>query len=1042
MSLQILNASAGSGKTYSLVLTYLKLILDVNKSENAFSEVMAMTFTNKAAFEMKERIISVLDDIAHINQLNSKKQNKTEEIIRVLARDLRTEIPKVIKRASIALKTILHHFEDFNVLTIDKFNLRLIRSFSKELNLNNDFKIVLNEEEVIDEVIESLLDSLDKKNNFELTNLVLNYSKEKLSEEQSWGFQQDLKIFSMILTDEKYFHQIEKLLKMNFSKEKFHFLKDKLTEIESKINQGAKALYDEAILLDFDKLPGKSTSKNAFEKLNNQHIFDFTQDDGGFFTPAFMRTILKEDKGGYLFPQFLVDKVVQFQNQFIQESEKYLLHKMAIKNFHNLALLQYISTELYSIKDKEHILRISEFNTLISNLIQDEYAPFIYERLGTKFKHFLLDEFQDTSRLQWMNLIPLVFESLSNQHSNLIVGDAKQSIYRFKNGVAEQFVCLPGVYNPENNSEIEVKSTYFKEVGEVNVLENNYRSLSNIVYFNNEFYKHIKNYLDNNQIDFYKDCHQNPLGGEGGYIEIFSTNISDEEVIDTNLKLIEWVDSIIEDGYMPGDICILGNTKVECNSWAVELSKKYKVVSEDSLMVQNDEYVKLTVAYLEWYNAQNTELVAKRFIEKYFNLFNPKDLFHFSEYFKIGTKSSFDSKTFIHNCFGSIDQFFPKFENLYALVQDFYNLLGIKEINNPYLHHFSDLLYHFDLSNGADIEQFLKEYHQKFKKSAIQIPDNNESIKVMTGHKSKGLEFPVVILPNVNFGLESKKTKLLVEQDDFFMYVPIAKKSKIKHIKRDSIKELSQVFLDKLNLCYVMTTRASERMYIGNYYKHDSNFGYVFHENLLKITSSLHFSKEDNTFIFGVKSLVSHESDTNEILNFSPTYDSNTLWFPKITMNNELFLDEKGLKDSQIYGNQLHYLLSKITNQNDIESVLSESIHSKLIDVKYKERFENELYQIWNNASYLELFDSTIEILHENAIIAENALIKIPDLIIRKKDRIIVIDFKTGVPNKKYPKQVDEYSKLLFQIYNLPILGYLYYTSTLELYLVSAVEKI
>jgi len=390
MSLIVLNASAGSGKTYSLVLTYLRLILNSAKDENAFSEVMAMTFTNKAAFEMKDRIISYLHNISILNELNGDLFEKTEGICRELCSQLKIEIPTVVKRSEIALKSILHHFEDFNVVTIDKFNLRLIRSFSKELNISGDFKIVLNEEEILDNVVENLLDSLDHKAQIQLTNLVLNYSREKLNEEQSWNFQKDLKLFSLILTNEKYFSQIDDLMKLDFSNDDYKLLKIKIHDLEITIKSEAKELFNEFSVLDFDRLPGKSKSKLAIDKLNSDSIFDYAQEDGSFFTASMIENLHKENPKGDIFPFHLVEKAIIFNNRFIATTEEYLVYKTALKHFHNLALLKFISSELVRVKEKEHIIRISEFNTLISQLIQDEYAPFIYERLGTKYKHFFI----------------------------------------------------------------------------------------------------------------------------------------------------------------------------------------------------------------------------------------------------------------------------------------------------------------------------------------------------------------------------------------------------------------------------------------------------------------------------------------------------------------------------------------------------------------------------------------------------------------------------------------------------------------------------
>ena len=1042
MSLIVLNASAGSGKTYNLVLTYLKLILDDTKDMNAFSEVMAMTFTNKAAFEMKDRIISYLDNISRLTELDSNNYIKTESICRQLASDLNVEIPIVIQRSKNALKAILHHFEDFNVVTIDKFNLRLIRSFSKELNITGDFKIVLNEEEILDNVVENLLDSLDNQSQSKLTNLVLNYSKEKLNEEQSWNFQKDLKQFSVILTNEKYFSQIDELMNLNFSDEDYQLIKEKIKLIENKISNEANDLYNQLFVLDFDRLPGKSRSKLAIEKLNTPSIFDHIQEEGNFFSISMMENFHKENPKGDVFPKDLVDQVIKFDNEYSKEAENHFVYKTALKNFHNLALLKFISSELVSVKEKENIIRISEFNTLISQLIQDEYAPFIYERLGTKFKHFLLDEFQDTSRLQWMNLVPLVYESLSNRFDNLIVGDAKQSIYRFKNGVAEQFVSLPKIYNPEYNSEISRKSSFFEKEGIKIVLENNFRSRKNIVLFNNSLYKVISTFLHDDQKQFYDDVAQVPKGTEGGYIEIRSEKVNDKNELNIIPYLIDWVDSVISDGYNPGDICILGNTKIECNTWAIALSEKYKVVSDDSLTVQSDDFVKLSISYLQWYSSQQSDLEAKRFIELYFTCLKEEAECTFSSLYSNieynnGVKELFDTSKFVAYYFSSYTNLFPQFENLYSLIQSFYRLIGINEINNPYIHHFVDLLYQYDLNIGSDISGFLKEYDSKSKTSSIQIPDNKDSIKIMTGHKSKGLEFPVVILPSMNFSLESKKTKLLVEQNQHFFYVPISKNSKIKNVKQASILELSNVFLDKLNLCYVMTTRPVERLYIGNYFVEEKNFGAIFDKSLKAIITELGFKEENGTFIFGNKEILKKEEKELEDIHFYPIGLNERLWFPEISLINEINNEEFQMSESQRYGSQLHLLLSAINSLDEIEPTIERFSLDSLLEKDFEMRLRIDLHKIYNSQSYKTLLENSDLIFNERKIIASNFESKVPDKVIYKKDEIIVIDFKTGLPHKKHQKQVYEYMNLLLEMESKPVKGFVFYTSNSELIQVS-----
>ena len=1040
MALEVLNASAGSGKTYNLVQTYLKLLLLDDHSAGNFAQVMAMTFTNKAAFEMKERIVLALDFIANSMSQDQKNQSKALELIEVVSSILNIKTEILQKRAKNALKQILHQFEDFHVMTIDKFNLRLIRSFSKELNIANDFRIVLNEEEVLDEVVETLLDNIDEHAKTALTKLVLNYSKEKLEGEESWNFQRELKKFASILTNEKYFKQVENLLQNDFSPEALQQIKYDIKHIEDTIREKAESLYDNFKDLDVSKLPGKSNNTKAFIKLVNDKLLEAADENGGFFSPTMLNNFEKSTDKGDCFPSDLVSQALDFQEFYRSKIKEYFILKEAVKNFYNLALLQFISKELEGVRSSEHIIRISEFNKLISDLIKDENAPFIYERLGNRFKHFLLDEFQDTSRLQWMNIIPLVHESLANSHDNLIVGDAKQSIYRFKNGLAEQFVALPEIYNPELDKETAVKSSFFNSQGFKRVLEDNYRSRKKIVQFNNSFFEQIRSTLAPNFQSFYDDVFQNPKGKDGGYIEIHSKEIEKSDDDQLNTMLLEWVENILSDGYECGDICILGSTKKECNSWAIELSKRYKVVSDDSLLVNSDQYVRLSISYLKWRLNPSGELEAKRFSDLYFSCFSENPLndqrIFWKEYVNpnTGKKSTyFASNEFIRSYFVSDENFFFRYDNLYSLIQGFYRLVHISELNNPYLHHLSDMLFEFDLSNGPELDLFIETYESKGKDSSIQIPDNREAIKIMTGHKSKGLEFPIVILPNMDFSLDSKKSKFLIQQGKHFFYTGLSKNSKIDNIRWESEKEESQIYLDKMNLCYVMMTRPVDRLYIGNLHlgKSKNKFGFKFHDALSKLQDIKHV---DSIFSFGERTSHQHTTLTDgEEANFRPLTIQDQLWFPDISLNAGLLEDDEDLSDARRYGNQLHEVLSLLHNLKDMKNLLVELISTSKIELEFQERIEVDLVRIFSNQAYIELLENAQSITNEQTILIGKYEAKRPDKIIFKEKETIVIDFKSGLQTNKNEKQVKLYKKVLQEMGFPNVKGFLYYTTNLDL---------
>lgn len=1054
--LQIFNASAGSGKTYNLVKTYLRLILGNERSPSTFAHIMAMTFTNKAALEMKTRIISALDLSSNPKRKTTAETKKALSLIEDITKELKISKPELQFRAKNALKQILHQYEDFNVMTIDKFNLRLIRSFSRDLDLDSDFQIILNEDEVLDQVIDQLMDGLDPILRAKFTQLVLNYSREKIADQESWNFQRDLKKFANILTNEKYFTLLKEMKEADFSEVALQGLKSEIESIKSSLSSKAKRIYELfQPIAGNTNLPGKTVTVKAFEKLNSNDFFNGNSSNNGVFSNSIINHLDKPD-----FSPELRNLCIEFQEEFESKMQELNLLSLVKKNFYNMALLQFIADELETVKQTEKLIRISEFNKLISELIEKEEAPFIYERLGIRFQHFLLDEFQDTSRLQWMNIVPLVHESLSQGNENLIVGDPKQSIYRFKNGLAEQFVALPAIYNPDRDVDIQRKSDFFVEQGNKEPLKDNYRSFKEIVKFNNVFFETFKTSIPSSLVSFYDDVAQNPMGKDGGYVYIHSEAVKSEGKKSDQIEdkrsitmMLSWINQCLEDGFEKGDICILGNTKKDCNSWAIELTNQgHKVVSADSLLVNSDHGVKMAIAYLKWRKNPAGELEARRFSELYFSLKSQNSISKIQSYWKNEEGANgkiyqfFDTKKFFAENFGSEDQFFFPFENLYNLLQGFYNLVGLEEIHNPYLHHLSDMVHEFDNQRGPELELFLDFYNGKGKDSAIQIPENKDAIKVMTGHKSKGLEFKVVLLPNMDWSITGKSSMFLMKESEKFVYAGLSKNSKVDRIRVEHEKEYNQSLLDKINLCYVMFTRPVERLYIANFHEEkprDPRFGKVLHDVFLKLSdknlenvSTLEIDVEKIQFecgnIWHSDAKENGEEESNNG-NFSPISLKNKLWFPDISLKENALDEETGLTEQQRFGNQLHFLLSITSDISEIEFNLKSNLENGLLEKDFETKLRETLQQIFGMKDYQELLNDATKILNEQGIIISVNETKRPDKIICKENETIVIDYKTGIPKAQHLKQVQLYVDTLREMGYQQVRGIVFYTSELRL---------
>ena len=1029
--LKILSASAGSGKTHQLVLEYLTILLKDLQYKRKYKSIVAMTFTNKAASEMKERILSTLFGLAYEDPSNTKIAHMKAE----LEKETGLSSVELAKRSKLALEGILHAYEDFHVSTIDKFNLRLIRSFSRDLDLPADFEVILNEKQVTEDVVDLLMNQLGAFGYDDLTEWMFLYAKANLEEGNSWNFRHQLVQFSTVLSQERNAELIDHLLQLELTKDSYHRLIEDRKNIVKPIAEESKRLHDAffALSLDESQVPGKSQTLNALRKLNVKDEMPPLNSNGdGLFSATLVKNM---EIGSKLpIPDEMKRDFLALNDRFMGELAKYNLIELYRKNFFNMALLQYVGKQLKSMMNDEQLIRISEFNKLISQLVRDEEAPYIYERLGVRFEHFLLDEFQDTSRLQWLNLIPLLLESLGHNRWNLIVGDAKQSIYRFNNGLAEQFVSLPAIYNPENDAQLAKKSANLASRGKKKNLESNFRSSPVIVNFNNQLFETLRQKLPSEMAHFYEGLTQTPVQSKPGYIRIESQ--SEKLDFDARLeKVIGFIEQCLADGFQAGDICILTETNRLGNDLAIGLTeRKYQVVSQDSLLVHKDMRVQLILSYLKRRSAPKKTTEMKRFAELYFRMhesLNTSDYLSYFEQIQTPDKTTriFNDKRFLADHFGGESTFFTSYESVYDLVQKFMLLMGWKETKEPYLHHFMDVIYSFQLARQADIHHFLEYFEAQKDKLALQMPDTQSAIKIMTIHKSKGLEFPVVIMPSFDFTIALKpNSKFLFEARDKIVYAFPAKSLKVPEIDDFAKAESNAVRLDKMNLFYVGMTRPELRLYAINDFD-PKKFGGMIHEQLQDFFPTM---GEDGILELGEAGPISSKQVNNGAL-YEPEDFTNCLWYPDIVFRKIQQEESEEQLEEQRFGNDFHLLMSKSANATDIDTILKELLSDGLIEEKNESPLREIAHSFWKKMSEGNYLEGKEKILNEQLILAGENELKKPDKVFIKANEVLVIDFKTGKVDQKHMEQIVAYGNLLEEIYARPSRCLLYYSSLNQL---------
>ncbi len=1029
--LSVLSASAGSGKTHQLVLEYLSILLMDAQFKRKYKSIVAMTFTNKAASEMKERILSTLFGIAHEDSENSKVANIKKE----LEVQTRLSSAELVRRSKLALEGILHAYEDFHVSTIDKFNLRLIRSFSRDLDLPADFEVILNEKQVIEDVVDLLMNQLGAPGTEDLSEWMYQYARANLEEGNSWNFRKQLIEFSGMLSQEKNTEKIQHLLQLELTKGNYSRLFEDRNQILSSLLIEAKRVHDAFFQLDLklEDIPGKGTTLTNFTKLNVENEFPKISYKGdGLFSESFLT--LMEDGSKLDIPSSLKQDVLQLNDRYMKDLASYNLIELYRKNFFNMALLQHVGNQLKNMMNEEQLIRISEFNKLISKLVKDEEAPYIYERLGVRFEHFLLDEFQDTSRLQWLNLIPLMLESLAHNRWNLIVGDAKQSIYRFNNGLAEQFVSLPFIYNPENDPLIADKSIKLARSGVKRDLHSNYRSAKEIVEFNNVLFEGLAKKLPVSMAHFYHGLRQEAVQTKNGYIHIES--IKNKLIFEERLeKVIGFVEESIEAGFELGDICILTETNKLGNELAIGLTeRKIQVVSQDSLLVSKDAQVQLILSYLRRRASPKKTTESKRFAELYFRINGTFSTADYLSYFEVIQKDGksiriFNDTRFLMEHFGGTSSFFTTYDSVYDLVQKFMLLMDWQETKEPYLHHFMDVIYGFQLARQTDIHHFLEYFDAQKDKIALQMPDTQSALKIMTIHKSKGLEFPVVIIPNMDFNISmNSKTKYLMEIRDKMLYAFPGKNQQIPELVQFANEENNLILLDKMNLFYVGMTRPELRLYAINDFD-KVKFGAMIHDQLEALNLGMN---EDGLLQIGQTEVVMKKKV--EVSNlYVPNDFSQRLWYPDIVFK-KVFQEESEVQmDEQQFGNDFHLLMSLCEAVQDTDSVLVNLLKTGQIEQKNETRLRDCAQAFWQKMEEGNYLLNTEKTLNEQVVLAGENDVKKPDKVLVKTNEVLVIDFKTGKINQKHMEQIVAYGKLLEEIFKKPARCLLYYSALNQL---------
>ena len=1000
-SFDIINASAGSGKTFALTKRILIKILK-SKDENYFKRILALTFTNRAAAEMKSRVLNNLKDFSEIQIKDSPT-----EMFEQVKKELAFSSEQIIILAKERLNLLLHNYSFFQIETLDSFNHHIVRSFYKELNLDPDFRVVIDSEEILDQSVSRIFENIE--NNVEISNLVKNFSIKKISEGKSWDVEFDLKEFAQSVLKENEISDVEQIEKSSLKE--FKLLKDKIEVKLNSLNSELKTL-----LINIEKNISNQDleiafSRNSFPKFiksvqNNSFKWSSIKSISTLFEKNTLinKSCLKKN------PDKLNIFVANLFELFLELKERLIKIKVLNSFLYSLTpsiLLKIIKSNSEDIQKENNELLLSKFNKLIYKEIANQPTPYLYEKLGVKFNDYLIDEFQDTSNLQWKNLIPLIshalesFQENENQGSLFLVGDPKQSVYRWRGADPKIFVSL--LLN---------KKTPFSVQKNITNLPVNFRSRNEIIKFNNSLFKHASGLLNLNYHKkiFLQGSHQKQNNFSNGHVSITFINkdFKKEQQLESVLKeTLSQIENCLSRGFEQSEIAVLvrdNKQSSQVSEWLIE--NNVSVLSQDSLSINNSKKIELLINLIKLKVDNNNQEARAILIGKFATLVQPKDLFVF---YKENLKNEF--KRFLKNL--NIFSLYRAFEMSFLESVDFF----IKELNmdlsntDPYILFLREVIFEQVSQNKNNEKEFLIFWKKNNTKIKIPSSSSKNAVQVLTIHKAKGLEFPVVIYPfvdSVTHRNSGKRNWLPVFEENLSKKILIPFNENFREYSDSFQKEYdiisSNEELDNLNLLYVALTRAVDELHLISEYPKTKTINS--HNQIIRafLEDSGEWKDDLDKFNWG-EPIYKEKLIKNETTPCFKGYE--TKFFQPSP-------DTKFLNEKIVFGNIFHEFMSNIEFETDYIKEKNELMLSKSVDKSIKNKVIKLSKSVIDHPDLKEYFSKSNLVYCEQEIFSDfNKIIKPDRLVFLDSNRVVVIDYKTGEKSIKDQKQILKYQKTL-----------------------------
>ena len=1099
--LTVYRASAGSGKTFTLAVEYISLLV---KDPENYQHILAVTFTNKATQEMKMRILSQLYGIANSLQSSQQYFNKVKE---------KTNMPDAVIRnnARAALTLLIHRYNNFRILTIDAFFQQVLRNLAHELGQTANLRVDLNNEEITEKAVDQMIESLEKGQ--PVLQWISTYINNSIEDDNGWNIIGKIKTFGTNIFKDFYKAHEANLKEQLSNADDFKVyettLRKRRNDIRKTFNSKARSILNEIKNANLD-IPSnyrsglyKYLTDSAIAPLTNKPLKagvlkanespqNWTSSKCAKADKQQIQTLAAEVLSAQL------SELIAYNNDNWNEFQSI---QLTLSHLSELRLLHAIADAVDNLTKDTNRFMLSNTQALLKELIADSDTPFIFERIGARLKHVMIDEFQDTSTIQWQNFQVLLANCMAQELSqNLIVGDIKQSVYRWRQGDW-------GILN-------NIEKSFAHQKIRLETLDYNYRSEKRIIDFNNAFWEQcVANTAKEVAQDdakkakivqkAYEDVAQKThKTTENGFVKIslYPSKSMKEAVLE---ELIETIKELFSNGYggkNQSKIAILVRSKSNIqdivNALLQSFGNEINIVSDEAFRLDASLSVNIIVSAMHLLTHPDDVLTRGKLVKLYNQEVLKKPLTDTDLLVSINESNNIDTKNIDKKERRKLatEQQMAKLNSqlppeyvanrelllglpIVDLVDKLFMLFGLDQLEgqSSYICTLYDTLNDFLKDHTADIDDFINEWENSLSSKTIQS-DEIEGIRIMTIHKSKGLEFDNVIIPFCNWEMEKKGTLWCETKNKPAPYnklpllpIDFSRDKLIGTVFEDDYKEEHfQNIVDNLNLLYVAFTRASKNLFVFGLRQGKTtldniakgtppgNRSYAIELALRQVSEQLQGSLlsfpddigSEIHFEYGTLAPETHEKEhavaDNPFLIKPDKHIVSIATYPQAATFKQSNKSIEFVKGEDVdpsdrtryikIGNVLHQLFSTIYTTADIPTRLNELeqqgiiYNDEITSAQLRTRIEDAItnpqvqewfskrWQLYNECTILEYNKDTNEMEEHR-----------PDRVMTDGKEFVVVDFKFGKEREEYKKQVQQYMEILIRMGHKKVSGYLWY---------------